>query len=66
MNNISNYSSCDDFRVDTTVPSFSNEQINDTTISSTTYIKQSDNISITADITNTDINHIWLNLASIS
>ena len=66
MLNIWWISTCDDFRVDNSIPAFSNSQINDTTISSTSYITQSDNIVITSNITNTDINHIWLNLSNIS
>lgn len=64
--NISDFSACDDFRVDTSVPAFTNWQINDTTIWSTSYITQDDTIVITIDITNTDIDHIRANLASIT
>lgn len=66
MNNVSSFSSCDNFIVNTTTPWYSNEEIKDITINSTTYTKKSSNITIKANITNTDINHIWIDLSSLT
>lgn len=64
--NIWTVSDCSNFTVDTTVPEYSNFQIKDETFNSTTYIKKSDTIKVTSTITNTDINHIWLDLSMIT
>lgn len=59
-------SSCDDFTVNTQVPTISNSSIIDTTISSSLYAKSTDTIRIQADILNTDSSHIWLNAQNLA
>lgn len=59
-------SDCDTFRVDTSVPVYSNSYIQDINLSSIEYIKNGNNIEIVSTITDTDINHIWIDLSLIS
>jgi len=66
MDNIWTSSVCNNFRVDTSIPSYSNYQIEDTTISSTSYFMNNDTIEITSTITDTDIDHIWLDISEIT
>ena len=63
MWNVSNWSDCDDFIVDGTVPTVSDFVIKDTDLNSTTYIKSGSNVEITANTENTDAKHIWFDLS---
>jgi len=66
MSNTWAISNCDTFRVDTSVPSFSNSTIKDTTLNNINYLKAGDNISISSTITNTNSGKIWIDLSTIS
>ncbi len=66
MVNIWDYSSCDDFVVDDTVPTISNAQIKDTTLDSTTYTTSWSNIEVSANISNTNSSHIWLDMTTLA
>lgn len=66
LNNTWTLSSCSNFIVDTTLPQISNQKITDTTINSTFYSKTSDLLQVSASITNTDTNHIWLDMSSLA
>lgn len=58
-------SACDSFTINTFKPAFSSAQIKDTALNSVTYAKWGDNIEIQSNITNTDINHIWIDASSL-
>ena len=64
--NVGSTSSCSSFTVDTSSPTISSQLITDMTSSSTTYTKSTRTIHITANVTNTDTSHIWLDLAPLS
>ncbi len=66
MENIGTISSCDNFYINTDVPSFSASSITDTILNSTSYTKGGDNLIMQSTITNTDSGHIWLNASSIN
>lgn len=66
MGNTGSGSTCDDFHVDTSVPTISNTLITDTTLSSTTFAKSGDAIQVTATIPNTNTAHIWINAAELT
>lgn len=59
------YSDCDDFRLDSTVPSFSNISLNDTTDSSDSYTDNWNILELKANITNTDINNVYADLSEL-
>ncbi len=64
--NESSFSSCDDFEVNSNIPTFSNTSITDTIISNTSYAKDGNTIEIKADILNTNINNISADLSAVS
>ena len=66
MWNVWTTSMCSTFRVDTNQPTFSNYEIKDTVISSTSYLKQSNAIEVKSTITHTDTSHIWADLSMIT
>lgn len=65
MENMGTLSSCDNFYINTNVPSFSTTSITDTILGSTTYTKWGDTLVIKSTIANTDSGHIWLNATSL-
>lgn len=66
MGNTGSLATCDDFSVDTNLPTISGQAINDDTLTSTTYTKTGDAVRVTATIANTDANHIWLDMSSLA
>ncbi|EKD30047.1 MAG: BNR repeat-containing glycosyl hydrolase [uncultured bacterium (gcode 4)] len=66
MENVGTISSCDNFYINTDVPSFSASSITDTVLNSTSYTKGGNTLIIRSTITNTDSWHIWLNASSIN
>lgn len=66
MWNIWIVSDCNNFRVDTSVPSFSSFQIKDLTLNSTSYIQKWNTIEVSSTITDTDKYHIWCDLSLIT
>lgn len=65
LSNTGSTSSCDNFTVDTNVPVISSQIIKDTSLNNFSYTKNWNNIQVTANISNTDSSHIWLNMSSL-
>lgn len=57
---------CSNFRVDTSVPVFSDFEIKDTILNSSIYISNTNPIEIKSTITDTDKDHIWLDISMIT
>lgn len=66
VGNVWSWSNCDDFVVDTDVPVVSNFVITDTDLGSTDYTTDWNNIQITADVSNSDSDHIRFNLTTLA
>lgn len=66
VGNVSDFSDCDDFTVDTDVPTIDNQQIFDTEIESTNYTREWRTVQISADITNTNKENVYLDLSSLA
>ncbi len=66
VGNVSDFSDCDDFTVDTDVPTIDNQEIFDTQINSTSYTREWRTVQISADITNTDTENVWIDIASLA
>lgn len=66
LGNTSDYSHCDDFSVDSQIPTFSNLQILDVQRNDTQYLKWWNTVRVSADILNTDINNITADLSSLT
>jgi hypothetical protein len=64
--NIWDYSYCSSFWVNTNRPAFSNTEIFDNTINSTSHFHKSNTLKVKANITNTDIDHIWADLSQLT
>lgn len=64
--NSSNKTACDEFAIDSTIPSISNMAITDTTISSINYMWDGNTVEVTATIPNASIDSIWANLSGIT
>jgi len=66
MNNTGTLSTCDDFVVDTAIPTIISPQITNTNTSSTHYAKNGNVLQIKATIPNSSAAHIWANLVSLT
>ncbi len=64
--NESSTSTCDDFSVNSNIPTFSNDSITDTILSNTSYAKDWNSVEIEVDILNTDINNITADLSALT
>lgn len=58
-------STCDNFYINTLVPWFSNPQIKDLTLNSTSYTRWGNNLEAKSTITSTNSSHIWLDASSL-
>ncbi|MBW7954500.1 hypothetical protein H3C61_01675 [Candidatus Gracilibacteria bacterium] len=66
LGNIGQISNCDSFLVDTTIPTIENLLIKDLNINSTSFTSSGNDLEITANLTNTDLNHIIADLSLLT
>lgn len=66
LDNVWEESDCSNFRVDTSVPAYTDSKITDINLSSSLYLKEWNNLEVSSKITDTDINHIWLDLSMLT
>lgn len=59
-------STCDNFNVNTSIPTLASASIRDTILNSTSYTKWWNALQIISTITNSNSAHIWLNAASLT
>ena len=64
--NESSLSSCDDFEVNSNIPTFSNQSITDTVLANSSYAKDGNTIEVKVDILNTNINSISTDLTALT
>ena len=64
--NESSLSTCDNFEVNSNIPTFSNQSITDTVLVNSSYAKDGNTIEVKSDILNTNINNISADLTALT